>query len=175
MRVPTNPITAQKIADAWGCCLPTKKMVDLIWQKADIKLDPFPLPPTAAMTTVDWFKRSNDAIRKQLAKEQAYELGNLVAGHKKDVVITSRIFKARNKVAIYGWHRKNGSPIQGPGVNAGSHDAHYADYSHGIRLIDDVAYVDGVETTVQAILADPDLCKYLLEEGIIVDPRYDTT
>lgn len=174
IRVPLNPISAQKIADAWDCCLPTKKMVDLIWKAAETKLDPYPLPPTSAMTTVEWFLRSNDGIQKQLLKDQNFVLGNLIGGHKKDVVITSKTFATPKKVAIYGWHQKNGKAIQGPGVNGSSHEETYADYSHGIRLIDNVAYVDGVATTIQEILKDPALCKFASDEGVVLDPKYKT-
>jgi hypothetical protein len=172
VRIPLNPISAQRIADAWDCTLPTKKMVDLIWKAAPIKLSPFPLPPTAAMTTVEWFLRSNDAIQKQLGKEPTFSLGMLVGGHKKDVVVTSKTFVNAKRVAIYGWHQKNGKAIQGPGVNGSSHEETYADYSHGIRLIDNVAYVDGIATTIQEILKDSDLCRYLSEEGVVDSPRY---
>lgn len=172
VRTPLNPLSAQKIADAWGCVLPTKKMVDLIWKAASVKLDPFPLPPTAQMTTVEWFLRSNDAIQKQLGKVVDFELGSLVGGHKKDVVVTTKTFITPKKVAIYGWHQKNGRAIQGPGVNGSSHEETYADYSHGIRLVDSTAYVDGTATTIHEILNDKDLCRYLSEEGIVDNPRY---
>jgi len=172
VRIPLNPLSAQKIADAWECSLPTKKMVDLIWKAASTKVDPFPLPPTAMMTSVEWFVRSNDAIQKQLLKDPNYVLGNLVGGHKKDVVITTKVFANPKKVAIYGWHQKNGKAIQGPGVNGSSHEETYADYSHGIRLVDNVAYVDGAATTIQEILKDKDLSRYLSEEGVVDNPRY---
>jgi len=49
---PMTPFTAQKIADRVGCLLPTSKMVDDIYAAATIKLNPSPIPPTPAMTTV---------------------------------------------------------------------------------------------------------------------------
>lgn len=172
VRIPLNPLSAQKVADAWGCLLPTKKIVDLIWKAAPNKLSPQPLPPTSQMTSVQWFLRNNDLIEKQLKALSTFSLGQLVAGHKKDVVITSKTFVVQNKVAIYGWHEKNGHAIQGPQPNASSHDASYADYSHGIRLVDQECVLDGAPTTVQAVLADPVLCKLLSEEGPVREPRY---
>ncbi len=48
-------------------------------------------------------------IREKQPKNAA---GKLIAGHKKDVVITNRLLTMPKRVAIYGWHRPNGSPIQ---------------------------------------------------------------
>ena len=44
------------------------------------------------------------------------------------------------KIAIYGWHRLNGAPIQPLST---VHGACYADYSHGIRLVSETVLVDG--------------------------------
>jgi hypothetical protein len=43
MRVPMTPILAQKIADRFGCTLPTRKIVNDIYEHASVKLEPFPL------------------------------------------------------------------------------------------------------------------------------------
>src|SRR6478609_8326771 len=49
--MPMTPATAQCIADASGCILPTRKMVDVIYESAAVKLSPQPLTPGATMTT----------------------------------------------------------------------------------------------------------------------------
>ena len=41
--VPLSPSTAQQIADALNCSLPTRKMVDAIYSAAAIKLPPIPI------------------------------------------------------------------------------------------------------------------------------------
>ena len=38
IRVPLWPSTAQRVADRFGAMLPTKKLVDLIWQNATVKI-----------------------------------------------------------------------------------------------------------------------------------------
>src|ERR1700743_2248072 len=43
IRVPLGASSAQKIADAFGCVLPTAKMSDQIWKQAKTKLSPTPL------------------------------------------------------------------------------------------------------------------------------------
>ena len=52
-------------------------------------------------------------------------------------------------VAIYGWHRTNGEPIQPLYLG---HSAGYADYSHGIRLIQQQMILNGTETAVAEVL-----------------------
>lgn len=170
VRLPLNPLSAQRIADTWECLLPTKKMVDVIWRAAPTKLVPQPLPPTSAMTSVRWFLQSNVKINEHLELMSSHLPGGLVAGHKKDVVITPRTFSRPGKVAIYGWHQPGGHPIQQ--LNEKSHDDKYADYSHGIRLIAQECFLDGSATTVASILADPQLCKLLSDEGPIQEPKY---
>jgi hypothetical protein len=66
----------------------------------------------------------------------------LISGIKKDVVLSSKnAWKDRTKrVAIYGWHKSDGKPIQP--LYTG-HVDWYVDYSHGIRLIDRKVRVNG--------------------------------
>ncbi len=167
---PLTPFTAQRIADALDCTLPTRKMVNQIHSKAIVKLPPSPIPPTPAMITVPIFKEHNDILREQrLAFTKQFPLGALTAGDKKDLVITSRLATSPNKVAIYGWHQTNGVPIQPLYLG---HAASWADYSHGIRLIQKKMTVNGVSKTVAEVLADPELAGLLSDEGIVSQSRY---
>jgi hypothetical protein len=162
-----TPFTAQRIADRLGCVLPTPKMVDDMYAAAAIKLDPSPIPPTPAMTTVPVFIQHNETLRDQ---RKGRPLGALVAGHKKDVVIANRLFAAPGKVAIYGWHKRGGIPIQP--LYTG-HVATWVDYSHGIRLVRRRLIANGASTTVEAVLADPDLAPLLSNEGVMDRSRYE--
>ena len=64
------------------------------------------------MTTVPVFAAHNDLVRTQQLSPSAHSPGALVAGHKKDVVISAKLAGSPGKVAIYGWHRTNGTAIQ---------------------------------------------------------------
>ena len=44
---PLRPETAQRIADALGCSLPTRAMVDAIYAAGDVKLEPHPMTARA--------------------------------------------------------------------------------------------------------------------------------
>src|SRR5208282_204270 len=169
---PISPHAAQRIADQLGCVLPTRKMVDAIYAAAEVKLTPTPIPPSAAMTTVPVFAQINEMIRTQrLANLSSHPLGALVAGHKKDVVISAQLAGVTNMVAIYGWHQTNGRAIQPlyPG-----HTAAWVDYSHGIRLVSQNMLVNSETKTVAEVLADPKLCGLISDEGVVTNTRYST-
>ena len=169
---PISPSTAQQIADKIGCVLPTRKMVDAIYAAAEVKLTPSPIPPTSAMTTVPIFAQHNQTVRAQrMALTNIHPLGTLVAGHKKDVVISTRLATATNKVAIYGWHQANGKAIQPLYLG---HVAWWVDYSQCIRLVADTMMVNGEKKSVAEVLADPKLCGLISDEGAISNARYPT-
>ena len=163
LRVPMGLDTAVQVASAYGAILPTRKIVDAIYAQSETHLTPRPMKPGAAMTSTDYYVRHNRGIDAQI-KTAGKKVGTLTAGHKKDLVITNRLRAKPGRVAIYGWHRSNGKPIQPVST---VHGARYADYSHGVRLISNVAYVDGKETQITAILEDPQLARILNDEGPI--------
>ena len=167
---PLTPATAQRIADELGCMLPTRKMVDAIYSAAQIKLAPQPIQPDAKMTTVPVFAAHNEIIRTQLVTLGKARISTaLIAGHKKDVVISTKLAALTNRVAIYGWHRTNGVAIQPLYLG---HRADWADYSHGIRLVSQTMLLNGQRTNINAVLTDSNLCSLLSDEGVITHPRY---
>ena len=169
---PISPSTAQQIADKLDCVLPTRKMVDAIYAAAEVKITPSPIPPTSAMTTVPIFAQHNETVRAQrMAQTNAHPLGTLVVGHKKDVVISTRLATATNKVAIYGWHQANGKTIQPLYLG---HVAWWVDYSQCIRLVAQTMLVNGEKKNVMEVLADPKLCGLISDEGVVTNTRYPT-
>ncbi len=169
--IPMTPILAQELADSLGLSLITRKMVNDIWYVADLKLAPSPIPPSAEMVTIPVFADHNSTVRSQrMAAISNYPLGVLIAGHKKDVVLSNRIQTNQNKVVIYGWHQLNGQPIQ---PLYSGHVNWYADYSHGIRLVHSECVVNGRKYSISDILSDPELYVLLSdEEGPMSMTRY---
>ncbi len=164
--VPLNPMTAQRICDRFKASLPTRKMVDAIWHDATLQLAPMPWGPPydASMMSTDRFDKHNQRILKQFKKEGG-QLGTLIGGHKKDVVLSLAVQAPQIvKVAIYGWHKANGSQIQGPGIQAVAHEITYRDYAHGIRLVSLICKVDGKEMLVTDVLKDSILVSLLSDE-----------
>lgn len=162
-RIPMGPITAQKVANLYGACLPTRKIVDYIYKKADIKLKPVSYWPVGNRNElVTKFTEHNRAIEK-LRIAKGGELGQLIAGIKKDVVLSNKIIDPSrpSHVVIYGWHKLDGIRIQ-PLTNI--HWDWYVDYSHGIRLIDDHVIVDGRVMMLHDLLSDPTLFRIFSDE-----------
>jgi len=124
------------------------------------------------MTTIPVMAQHNATVWGQRsAVLNTYPLATLVGGDKKDVVISNMIYgyPAPGRVVIYGWHYTSGSPIQ-PLYNG--HEETYADYSHGIRLVQNNMILNGNNTTVTSILQSVSLNTLLSDEGVIAVPYY---
>ncbi|WP_316809691.1 hypothetical protein [Pedobacter heparinus] len=167
---PLTASAAQKIADQLKCTLPTRKMADRIYQSASFKLTPEPIPPSMRMITVPVFEDHNKLVHQQLERIGA-KPGKLIAGNKKDVVLSNKIIASDGipRVVIYGWHKPDGKAIQ-PLYNGHKYD--WVDYSHGIRLIQDQVYLNGRKTTIKKILKSDERHGLLSDEGVINRPAY---
>ena len=169
---PLTPKMAQKIANKLDCFIPTKRMVDQIWDASALKMVPEPIPPSDQMTTVAVFSEHNSLVWKQRQSNlETFPLGTLVSGHKKDVVISKLIYTSPSpdRVVIYGWHDKTGKNIQP--LYAGHH-ANYVDYSHGIRLVQNKVYVNDEVREATEVLESNSLRSFLSDEGVLMKPYY---
>jgi len=162
IRVPLNPLTAQKIAATCGCTLPTSKIARQIWTAAEIKLAPNPNGPPydTYMQSVDAFVKSNTKINNALVGQP---LGKLVSGHKKDIVICKQLLNDPSRVAIYGWFQLNGVPIQG--LNPRDHGKGYKDYSHGVRLVSRHVLINGAPYDLFDVLNNSSLCSLISDDS----------
>jgi len=163
VRVPMSSTAAQRIAERFNCILPTTQMVDDIYRNAQTRLAPQPMPAGSSMTSNQYFVDHQRRV-EQAARTAGHTNGRLIAGHKKDIVISNRLDRNPGRVAIYGWHQTNGRPIQNLST---VHEAAYADYSHGVRLIQKTVVVDGREMNIEDVLRDPVLSGLLSNEGVI--------
>lgn len=159
-RIPLTPITAQQIADSVHCFLPTRKMVNDIYAQAAVKLDPVPLFAYRDSAITFWHHHLIIEGQRQNRK-------GLIAGIKKDVVISSRIVKGY--VGIYGWHRLNGKPIQPLFTK---HYNTWVDYSHGVRLVYRKIKVNHHWMDYTAVLQHPVYRALLCDEEVCNFFRY---
>ncbi len=159
--MPMTLKTALTFASNFGFTLPTRRMVDQIYFHAAVHMAPRPLPASDAMRSTSYY-RLHDAMVKSQRDQIGVTGGTFTAGEKKDLVLTARLKEQPNKVAIYGWHRSQNSPIQPLST---VHGERYADYSHGVRLVSTVVFVDGAQRSIFDVLADPDLASILSDEG----------
>lgn len=161
VRVPLYPQTAQRIADQFGAMLPTPRMVDAIWRAADVKVAPRPMTPhpgagrDSAALLIEHDALVDAAIGGRTG---------LTAGQKKDIVVGAVARRNPGKVAIYGWHRADGAPIQPLST---VHSARYSDYSHGARMVHRQTLVNGVPTPIEAVFADPALAPLVSGDGVL--------
>jgi hypothetical protein len=163
LRVPMGLPTALAVAERFGFVLPTAAMVDAIYAQADVRLRPEPLPPGEEMRSTAYFWHHQRRIGAQ-SQLRGVRPGVLTAGQKKDLVLTNRLRHKPGRVAIYGWHRGDGQPIQPLST---VHGARYADYSHGVRLVSAIAFVDGQPRPLLDILEDARLAPLVNDEGPI--------
>ncbi|TCM75079.1 hypothetical protein EV216_14311 [Rhodovulum steppense] len=163
LRVPMGLPAAALVAGRFGFLLPTTRMVDAVHAQAGVRLVPQPMSPGSEMTSTRYFWQHNSTVQGQTRGRA----GLLTAGQKKDLVLTNRLREMPGRVAIYGWHRPDGQPIQPLST---VHGARYADYSHGVRLVSQTAHVDGRAVALAALLADPAYAAMLTGEGPIEAP-----
>jgi hypothetical protein len=166
-----NVISGQKIADLYDCTLPTRKMVNDIWYKSQIKLEPLPWGPpyNEEMLSTYRMKIHNDRIQAQLKNS---DITQLISGHKKDMVLSNYLApnNPKKRVAIYGWIKQNGIPIQN--LNYFDHELPYSDYSQSVRLIANDVMVNGSHMRIQDVFKDKTLSKLISDEGPLNFLRY---
>jgi len=163
VRMPMTALTAQRVADAFGAILPTRKLTDAIWAAAAIKLVPqFYAPQGDRNERPATFLRHHLEIEQQRMARGGLP-GQLTGGHKKDIVLSNLLADPLRPghLVLYGWHQLDGQPIQ-PLTNI--HAGRYVDYSHGVRLLSDQLLIDGVPRHMEEILADPLLYALISDE-----------
>lgn len=163
--VPMRLGTALSIARRFGFLLPTRRMVDAIYAQSPLHLQPQPLPAGDTMRSTAYYAQHNQLVREQRAGS-GVPLGTLTAGDKKDLVLSNRLWAMPDRVAIYGWHLPAGRPIQPLST---VHGWHYADYSHGVRLVSSTVYVDGSALRIEDLLSQARYATLLSDEGPIPD------
>lgn len=158
-RVPITPMLSQQVAQQLGCIMTTTRMADDIYAAAKVKLPTVPMYAFRDSTVTMWHHHL-------IIEGQRKGRKGLIAGIKKDVVITEKLATSRpDRVAIYGWHKPDGRPIQP--LYTG-HVNWYVDYSHGTRLVSRRIKVNGKWMDVEAVAADPALLRLLTHESKLV-------
>lgn len=157
LRYPLEPKSAQRVGDALGFFLSTAKISDDVYKEAATKFVPQPMTEKReALSTIIQHDALIEEQRTQLLAQQKKLPNTLLAGHKKDVISTTKLFNTDkpNRVALYGWHTPDGKPIQN--IYTG-HVDWYIDYSHGFRFVWNYILVNGQFLHVKEVFANPEL------------------
>jgi hypothetical protein len=165
--MPMRLETALAVANRYGFTLPTRRLVDAIYSQAAVHLTPQPLPAGESMRSTDYYRRHNHLIRRQRDATGPFD-PVLTAGHKKDLVLTNRLWSHLERVAIYGWHRATGKPIQPLST---VHGWRYADYSHGVRLVSTFVLMNGHRESIYNVLGNSQSAALLSDEGVMKVPK----
>ncbi len=131
-----------------------------------IPFDPRTAPRWSAFVTTTWPSSSTGSASS----------ASLLAGHKKDVVVTNRLHHYARRLAICGFYKADGKPWQPLDTSLRRrlpHEDTYVDYSHGVRLIGGLMALGSEQRCVADVLLDPALCGLVSDEGIISVPRYE--
>ena len=155
-RIPLTPMAAQVVADSFHCFLPTRKMVNDIYEQAKLKLAPVPMYAFRDSSVTMW-------QHHLIVEGQRKGRNGLIAGIKKDVVLSGKLTRDAkpDHEAIYGWHKPDGRPIQP--LYTG-HINSWVDYSHGIRLVYRTIWVNGKSMDYTEVLKNKSLQKLLCDE-----------
>ena len=168
VRVPMTPILAQALSQKYNWGLPTASMTDTIYNQATIRLTGEGLVSTQQdqmqMQGNAFIQRHNQKIEAQLGPDGHTRLVNgqaLVAGHKKDVIISRYAIDHPGSLDFRGLYM-NGKPIQ----HNPAHEDTYRDYSHGFRPVDGNIIVTDPSGKTRSIpyyqaLQDPQIARVL--------------
>ena len=160
--VPMRLQTALAVATRYGFSLPTPAIVDAIHTQSDVQLTPQPLPASAAMRSTAYYL-NHDALVRSQRDDLDVVPGMLISGDKKDLVLTNRLWRNLERVAIYGWHVPDGRPIQPLST---VHGWHYVDYSHGVRLVAGRVLVNDEPQALLTALQNTTTARLLSDDGI---------
>ena len=189
--VPLDQQSAQKVADAFGALVPTAKICHAVWLRtAEIRRIPAITLPTLRKKAKKNFDQDSTAAfdAHSLAiqahmKSKDIAAGDLVAGHKKDVVLAAGAKNDAARIQFHGLYDPEGYPYQPCYTASGRNSAcdktrptaahperpgRFSDYSQGVRLLHPQMAINGETHLVADVLKDPSRCT-LIAEGPI-DP-----
>lgn len=180
VRLPATAAEMQQVADILGCMLLTPKVLDLIWQQAERKMDPV-INVHGQIVAVSDVHVVHDAVE---AKVEALggDTESLLASVGKYWVISNRLVGGKfgiHQAVNYGWHASNATlEAVTPGLKVyqnvgGAHNSLHLDPSQVIRLMYRWAWLlrAGSSTWEHVDLVDigkdPELCGLINHDGVL--------
>jgi hypothetical protein len=148
---------AQRIADGLQAILPTPRVLQLIWEQADVRLTPCTLPADSQMASTARMIEHSRCVDQRIAGRKG-----LIVNVGKHWVLTNRIAEKKNLATNYGWFQKGRRPIQTVGAR---HDTAHTDYSQVLRLVKPTIRVDGREVDIRRVGRSPELWGLVSDEG----------
>lgn len=166
VRVPLAKTAAWAVARAADATLPTTRIVDRIYEESSCRVTSPRYGVRDEMATAALYLAHSEEVDRAIERESCAP-DALIAGPKKDLVVSAREGSQPGRLAIYGWFRSSGAIIQPLSL---VHSEQYVDYTHGIRLVSNSVFVDGVTRTFREVLHDRDLGPLISDEGSFTAP-----
>jgi hypothetical protein len=191
--LPLDQQSAQRVADAFTAILPTAKICHAVWRRTpwERAIDAITLPTIRKKAGRNFDQNSTAAydahslaIQDEM-KRKGITPGQLVAGHKKDVVLAAVAKQMPDMITFHGFYfgKYPAEPCYEAGNTPGpscnremptpAHPegrGHFSDYSQGVRLVHPQMKIDGTMHLVSDVLKDTKLSK-LIAEGPINPAR----
>jgi len=159
--VPLNFNSLKKLMKVKRWSLPTRKLVNLIYE-ASYAMPVYTIPPSDFMVSSAVWLDHQQMLEADLGEVRWPCQEMMIAGHKKDYVLTPRLENRPGREAIYGFFRSNGTTIQPLSL---FHDHNWIDYSQAIRFIDRRVVLNGVSMDLWDLYAHPELSSLVSDEG----------
>jgi hypothetical protein len=167
---PLWPEASQRYANMRGSILPSRKLVDAIWNASSKRL-PIGPPPGFKIPGPDMADSRSWIAHNAVLQSRLGSTEQLVSGGKKDTVVGPTLDGTR--VAIYS------TPFSGSGAlraytadkiplhqpYSTIHHAQYSDYAHGTRLVAKNATLDGEPVSLMDLFQDPVLHVLVSDQG----------
>lgn len=167
---PMWPETAQEAVNSLGAILPSRLIVDYIWEASGdnrIQIGP---PKGFVIPGIDMEKTPSWVEHNRIIQEKLGSSNELFVDGKKDVVVGPNL--DGSKVAIYSGpfnpkgklrEYSNGIPLHQPYSTI--HGSKYSDYSHGIRAVSRQALIDDKTVDIVDLFTDPVLHTLVSDQG----------
>ena len=170
IRINASARTTQRIADFFGCVLPTARICNLIWEQAAVRLSPCIQKPDKQMAYTARMIQHHESVEKKRAGKEG-----LIENVGKHWVLTNRLRGRRDVAANYGWYDPGARHAAGAhrvwqplGL---AHNLDHCDYSQVVRLVQRRCLVDGVERDLTEVMVDPALAGLVSDEGALLAAR----
>jgi len=191
IRVNVSATLEQQIADVVGGMLMTGKVADLVYQQAQLRVGPYPMPITTTTKAMIEHSEKISAAISVLTPFGESCMGKLVSSAGKDWILDKKLEASPGRACNYGWHFVGTSyqgikgypcvtlskdemtqkPIYVIQPNATAHDPHHQDYSQTCRLMAQLCEVNGVRMLTAGLLSDPTLAVLINHDGVLKNTR----
>ncbi len=169
IRVNVTARTAQHIADALSCILPTTRICDLIWEQAVVRISPSIGRADSEMSSTARMLAHHASVEAKVAGQRG-----LVETVGKNWVLTNQLASHPGRAANYGWFDPKAPYKSRPGGRGPhtlwqplglAHDLGHVDYSQILRLVHRSCVLDGEARDLASVLRDPELAPLASDEG----------